>query len=506
MKLKRVFYNIFLGFGTQLAMLAVGLIVPRLILKSYGSEVNGLFSTVANIYTYLALVEAGIGASALQDLYKPAADNNHQEINEILGAARRHFRRCAVLYLIGTAVLTLLLPWILKTEIGKWEIAAVVALQGAASLANFYVLAGITTLLPAEGKEYVQNSFTFFTAFAASIAKIILVNFAVNIVVLQLAYFFITILSIAAYYAYFKWNYPWIDFSCRGENRSLKQRRSFFVHSVVYIIFNNTDVILLSAFCGLKVSSVYAVYNMIFLYLLKLINSVFNGVKFTLGQTYHRSRKKYLILHDAYKSCYCAFVFALMSVCYVLITPFIRLYTAGVTDIDYVDPYLPLLFCVLNLLSVCRSTESNLISLSFHARQTLSRTIAEAVINLSASLVLVQKLGIYGCLLGTVLALLYRTNDMIIYANRRILSRNPVQAYKTVAVNFVLFFSIVWLSDRLNLRIGSYGGFAAWGMLLCPIFMAIFFICNAAVNAEGFRYVRRVLCTRLSQRTALKKG
>ncbi|MDY5699654.1 MAG: hypothetical protein SPK68_00950, partial [Lachnospiraceae bacterium] len=63
MESKKIFKNIFFGLGGKLITMMLGLIVPRLFLKSYGSEINGLLSTVNNIYTYLALLEAGIGAS-----------------------------------------------------------------------------------------------------------------------------------------------------------------------------------------------------------------------------------------------------------------------------------------------------------------------------------------------------------------------------------------------------------------------------------------------------------
>ena len=53
MKFKRGLYNIVFGFGTQIIILAMGIIVPRLILVGYGSETNGLLNTVKQIYNYI---------------------------------------------------------------------------------------------------------------------------------------------------------------------------------------------------------------------------------------------------------------------------------------------------------------------------------------------------------------------------------------------------------------------------------------------------------------------
>ena len=58
------------GFGLlqQLLTLIFGLIVPRLFIQTMGSEVNGLLGSLANLYSYLALVEAGVGTMAIQAL------------------------------------------------------------------------------------------------------------------------------------------------------------------------------------------------------------------------------------------------------------------------------------------------------------------------------------------------------------------------------------------------------------------------------------------------------
>lgn len=500
MRFKRVIYNIVFGFFTQIVTIALSLIVPRLILKSYGSEVNGLLSTINNIYTYLALVEAGIGTSALQALYKPVVQEDYNAINGILYTTKCYYRRCVMLYLVGVLSVSVILPFVFSSTISKLTIAMLVILQGASNLINFYLLAGITVLLSAEGKGYVQNTIALVVSIAINISKIVLMNFGVDIIILQLSYFTINLFSVVIYLIYFRRNYKWLDRKKKGVDYKLKQRGSFLIHNVVSVIFNNTDVILLSVFCGLKVSSIYAIYNMVFVALMQLINSIFNGVKFTLGQVYSESKERYMELHDTYKSYYCAFVFAATSVCYVLLLPFIRLYTAGISDIDYLDKRLPLLFCLINLLSSCRSTESNLISLAFKAKQTVSRTILEAVINLGISIVLVSKIGIYGCLIGTIVALFYRTNDMIIYANTKILNRVPRQAYITVITNFGLFGLVVLVSNKIDFRIDNYFVFMCYGAILTIMFMTIYILANSLVNMKGCIYGMDLLKSKWKRR------
>lgn len=79
------------------------------------------------------------------------------------------------------------------------------------------------------------------------------------------------------------------------------------------------------------------------------------------------------------------------------------------------------------------------INISGHFQNTVSRALLEMSINLGVSLVGGYYWGIYGVLLGTVIALLYRTNEMIIYTNRRILQRSPIKTYAVYLSNNISF-------------------------------------------------------------------
>ena len=69
MKFKRSIKNIVMAVISQIIGVALAIMIPRLVITGYGSEVNGLLSTIGNIYTYLALIETGIGTVAVQALY-----------------------------------------------------------------------------------------------------------------------------------------------------------------------------------------------------------------------------------------------------------------------------------------------------------------------------------------------------------------------------------------------------------------------------------------------------
>ena len=90
--------------------------------------------------------------------------------------------------------------------------------------------------------------------------------------------------------------------------KALSQRSAFLVHEISGTIFSGTDAFVLSTFCNLKVTSIYSVYNMVFIALNSLINALNGGLHYILGQNYGKDREHYIAIHDAYDSLYMAVV------------------------------------------------------------------------------------------------------------------------------------------------------------------------------------------------------
>jgi len=68
----------------------------------------------------------------------------------------------------------------------------------------------------------------------------------------------------------------------------LENRRYYFTQQVAGLIFNSTDTFVLSVFCGLKVASVYATYNLVYTALAQIISLIRGSTSFVLGQSFHK--------------------------------------------------------------------------------------------------------------------------------------------------------------------------------------------------------------------------
>ena len=474
--------NIVYSFLVKLLTFAIGIVIPRLVIVGYGSEINGLLQTVSNIYSYLALIMAGVGTAAIQGLYKPISEQNRSAISAVLVATRQYFRKLVFWYAIGSVIFAVIFPFLVHATIDTRIIVLVILIEGLSSSLTYYYTYTVQALLSADGRDYVIQIIQFIVFLITSAAKIGLVLLSVNVVILQTAYLIINILQITMYQAYIKKKYDWINWKENADTNVLKNRKHFLLNGVAWTVFSSTDTIIISAFCGLMFSSVYALYNMIFANLNLVLAIIYNSVYFILGQVYHEDKKKYLVLHDGFESLIAALVFALLSVAYILILPFFRLYTRGITDINYIDSYLPFLFCAVQILSNCRMISGNLINLTNNPKMTNKASIAEVIINLSLSVILAKSYGLYGVLIATIIALGFKTNYIVIIANKKLLNRRPLKTYFIFGVNMLLFTGCVLFTKYVDLKITNYKIFFIWAVLLTIVISALYIGVNIIVN------------------------
>lgn len=474
MSMKKSAYNIFFGILGQVATIAIGLLLPRLRIVSFGSEINGMVASVQQVYTYLSLLEAGVGGATMQALYGPIARGNQNEINGILSAANHYYKKTGIIYLAAVLAFAVIYPAVVKTDISKSVIVAVILFNGTGNVLSYFYQGKYRILLQAEGKQYILTNLSTFVSVFSGIAKVILIYFGRDIVTLQIAYFVFNLIQIVFFAYYIKRHYKWIDLKAKPNHKAIAQKNSALIHQITDMIFRNTDALILTMFCNLKVVSVYALYNMIYDMISTLINNINTGFSYKLGQLYNSDMRRFNMLFAIYERYYMAVSTGFYCVTFLLTKPFIALYTRGVSDIDYMMPYLPLLFVIVKLLVTERSLCGCVMSYAGHFKQTQNRAVTEAVINLTVSVVCVKFWGIYGVLIGTIVALLYRANDMILYANTVLMKRSPWQTYKWMLLDLGIMAGIVAIVRHLNIEVNSYPVFFICAAISTIIIMTVF--------------------------------
>lgn len=479
--------NIIWGIISQIVTIGMGIVIPRLVLVNLGSEANGLLNSVNSILTYMSLLEAGVGTATLQALYKPFAEDDKNAINEIMAATHFFYKRTGCVYLGIVLILSVGYTFLVNTTISRWHVFLVVLIAGLSGVISYFFQGKYRIFLTAEGKGYVSTNITTITTVGVSITKVIILMTGGNVVLIQSIYFIFNIIQMIILMGYMHKHYKWINLSVRPKFEAISQKNAVLVHQITELIFNNTDVIILTVFTSLSTVSVYSMYAMIMGMVKSVTVTLSDAFLYALGQSYSNSGK-FKRLHNAYEVYNMAMTFSLFCVAGILILPFLKLYTAGVNDINYVDKYVAFLFVLYYLMSNGRKSSQVVINIAQHFEKTKWRAVLEAVINLVVSILMTAKFGIYGVLLGTIAALLYRTNDVIIYA-ARLMKRSPVITYRRWGRNFLLFVFFVWISTLVSYEPSNYITMILYGCVLCLIIIPMFILINSLAERETARYV-----------------
>ena len=276
------------------------------------------------------------------------------------------------------------------------------------------------------------------------------------------------------------------------KSAKLPDRNAYVVSEITWTIFSSTDMVVLSVFVSTAMSSVYSVYNMVFVALSGLLNSIYQASVYNLGLAYHESIEKYRKLHDTFNSVFMASITVLMSVSYIMIIPFVKLYTNGVTDIEYIYKFLPLCFCMVQMLTWSRYVGGNLIGVAGRQKPAVKINIIEAIINAVLSIILVNIFGITGVLIATVCALPLKVFYCNFISDIKIIQRKPWKTISILGVNYLIFGIVVLLSQRLKINIVNFYEFFGCAIVLTVIFAFITFSINCLINRDILRTLRMV--------------
>ena len=476
MKGKRSLYNLIAGLISQVLILLTAILVPRLIMVNIGSEANGLLNSVNQALVYLGLMEAGVGTVTIHALYRPVAEDDKKSICSVLAATRKYYRRTGMFYMLAVVLFALCYPLVVDSELPDSTVVLVILFSGSAGALSYFFHGKYNLLLQAEGKQYVLSGISTVLHIVVNLVKVLLLLIGCDVVAVQVAYFIV----IAGQAAYMSWyihsKYKWLRLDVEPDEQAISQKNSVLIHQVCGLIFNNTDTILLTLSWGLKYVSVYSVFSLVFSQLGNLVSILTSSIMFALGQKYQTDFHGFQKNYNYFELGSFMLTFLLSSVCAVMITPFVKLYTAGVTDVDYLNVWYPPLFIGVFLLTNLRSPAQTAITVAGQFRSTTPQAILEAGINLLVSMLLLPRLGIIGVLAGTIIALLYRTNDMIIFSAKKVHKRSLKKSYARIVRNFVIFLAFVYLWQLLPVTCNTIMSFVLVGTLTSLTALFVFLI------------------------------
>ena len=485
----RIKKNVLSGFLYQIILIALGFLLPRLYLENFGSEVNGVLSTIKQIFTYMCLLEAGVGLASTQALYKPMAEKDYKGASSILAATSKYYFKTGIVYTVLVLVLASVYAFVIPSGIDSMVLFTIVILTALPALFSYFIQAKYRVLMEVDGRKYVINNSEIFLQIISNVAKILVLLLTDSLVLIQLSYCIIALVQLSYIVFYAKKRYKWLNLKEEPNYKAIAQKNSVLVHQVSGLVFNNTDVLLLSAMCDFKVVSIYTIYNMFFAQMQAFITSIVSGFSFALGQMFQVDRDKFNRVYSAYETVYIMATFIIYTLMAVFLLPLIQIYTTGINDANYTNSLLLFLFVIMNLLSNGKLPSNYVLEFSGKFKETRSHAIIEMTINIVVSVLAILKWGICGAIFGTIVALLFRGPMMIYYANKKVLGKSVFATYKLWLINGGVFAIVM-----LILSVDSFSGLTFVELLLKGVIhsawiIALYALANFVFQGKTIRAI-----------------
>lgn len=479
----RIKYNLLSGVLSQVVLIALSFLLPRLYLENFGSEVNGVLSTIKQIFVYMLLLESGVGLATTQALYKPVAQKNYNKISSVISATHSYYVKVGIIYLAIVFLIAVVYEFVIPTSIDAGVIFGIVILTALPALFSFFVQAKYRILLEVDGRRYVITNSEIILQILSNVVKMLVIILTNNLLLMQLSYCILSLLQLLYIYIHAKKRYSWLNIKSKPDYEAISQRKSVLVHQVSGMVFNNTDVLLLSFLCDFRVVSVYTIYNIFFSQIQTFITSITSGFSFALGQMFHTDREKFIKVYNVYETLYIMIAFIIYTLMAVFLLPLIQIYTKGINDANYTNVYLLILFVIMNLLANGKLPSNHVLEFSGKFEETRSHAILEMIINILVSIVSIINWGICGAIFGTIVALLYRGTMMIYYSNKKVLERKIFDTYKTWFVNGLVFIFVMSV-----FFVDSFAGLSFLNLLIKGIIHSLWIIpLYIGVNFVFFR-------------------
>lgn len=462
MRKKLLAKNTVASLLSQITALVCRFILPRLFLEYFGSEVNGLVNSITQFLGVISFLELGVGAVVQSSLYKPLAEGDKQQVSRVMVSADRFFRRLAQILLGYVLSLVTVYPLIANQSFGYLYTATLIAAISISSFAQYYFGIVNSLLLNADQRGYIQYNAQTITVVLNTVVCVFMIKLGGSVQLVKLTTSLIYLARPLALRIYVNRRYQ-IDWKIQYDGEPIQQKWNGVAQHIAAVVLDGTDTIVLTLLSTLSNVSIYSVYFMVIKGVKTLFLSMTNGIQSLLGELWARQELEELRKTFGWTE-WCihtgtTFVFSCTA---ALIVPFVRVYTAGINDANYIQPAFAILLTLANAMHCLRLPYNIMVLAAGHYKQTQKNYIVAATINIVLSVLTVKAWGLIGVAIGTFAAMAYQTVWLAIYDSKHFVSWPMKSVIKQFAVDGITAVFIVVISGMLTMHSVTY---LSWIML-----------------------------------------
>ena len=443
--------NTSVAFIAQAAAILMGfftrVVFTRMLSEGYVG-INGLFTDILNI---LSLSELGVGTAITYALYAPIANGDTKKQQVIMGMFRTFYRITALVVLTAGLILIPFLNVLMKNLPNVENIILIYLLYLTNSVVS-YLLIYKKTLVEAHQLNYLTVLYHNGFLIIQDICQIIILLTTRNFILFLIIAVICTITGNICMSRKVDRLFPYIKEHCKeklpdSEKKDIfKNVKAMLMHKIGNVVVNNTDNLLISSFVGVITAGIYSNYFLIIGSIRQILEQAFQGVAASvgnLGATEDNEKIQHVFNVLFFIG---QWMYGLAGIClFEMLNPFV--------EIAFGKKYLfsrniVLILCINFFITGTRRAVlifKESMGLFWYDRY---KAIAEAIINLVVSIILVEKLGVAGVFLGTLCSTVLTSiwvEPYILYKYR--FGKTPALFFLKYALYIAIIFASWFITD-----------------------------------------------------------
>ncbi|WP_240418168.1 lipopolysaccharide biosynthesis protein [Paenibacillus periandrae] len=486
MRIQNSLNNMFFGLSGQVISAIMGFMVRTVFIYTLGIEYLGVDGLFTSILIMLSLANLGFDTAIVYSLYKPLAENDINRIQALMNLYQKAYRRIGIIILLIGLSLLPFLPNLMNGETTISNITIIYLLFLSNSVLSYYFVYKQSIIIADQRNHIISKIHTVFTIVSNIAQIIVLVSIGNYIVVLSTQIAFRVIENV---YVANKANqlYPYLA-TKNNATLSKEDRKLFFenlyalmLYKISGVVISGTDNIIISKFVGIVWVGVYSNYLLIISTLNTLLGYLFYSITASVGNlnVNENAEKKYFVFRVLNFANFWIYGFCVVSL-WSLINPFINIWLGD----KYVFEKYIVFAILLNFFTAgMQNASTTFRDTTGLFKRGKYRPIIAAIINVVVSIILVQKMGIAGVLLGTVISRFCTYFWYDPYVIFRFVFKRSVMSY---FVRYICFVLLVTLSAIIT---DTLGGLISTSLILNIVIRAV--LCLIIPNFIFFMIFRK---------------
>lgn len=484
MRTQKAIKNMMVSVLLYSVLLIMGVLIRRILLDSFDTELVGYDSLLTNLFSLLSIADLGANGMFTYRMYEAFAKRDQKRINHLYNMYRVMFHTIGYVMSAVFLAVFLFLPVLFEGKVSHWGYFRLMFIISAAGALITYFMGYWNTLLTCGQKEYKISAVQSTARIAMLVIKCIvlwttksyILYLGLSLLSSVISQVAIVILSRKEYPSIHKEKVTLKDYQNEGIFQEIKQ---ILLIKICNSISVSTDSLLITFLINIRTAALYSNYILIGTNVMEVFRRLAVPMRASIADMlYKEATEKSYRFYQTVKLAFW-FVASTFFVCFVVVfQPAITLFFGGrfLLPMSFVFAYAT--YCYIGVKGESATAFRECYG-EFEIEKKYS--VIGMLLNITTSVLLSKIIGISGIIWGTVISSVFLWNSRLLIVDKNLFKQSMVKSW----LKEIAFFGLALL-ELLLVRLITREIPYTWGGMLLTGTLGVM-ITNAVNVALFFR-------------------